>query len=482
LVPGLSLRAGDVLNGRFRVESIAREARSVTTLVATDTTKKARVEIDVLVATGEGIEDIRRAFLAGARSATPLEGPHVARVLDGGVTSDGRPWVAREEAPPRSLASVLVEHPSLSTAQAVDIGLAICDALAEAHAHDVVHGALDTRSIHLVWTSEGPSSIKVVDLGTQAAVARLESSMLRAPEQLEKDAAVAERTDMWGLGVILYTMLAGAPPFAADTPSGVNLSVALDEPASLAGVEDDIADLVEMCLAKNPALRPTSLISVAEALAPFGTKTEEILERIRLHDTAPTLLVKKEDYRALAAEKKDAAVTAECEVVAASSSLDIVVEVEKSVRDVSALLPKRPGSVPPISITIRPDPKPVPWKPMLLVAAACCLALAAFLASRPHAAPISAAPVAATIAEPAPMDLAAAVTATMTPTSANALPDAPKKAAPQPKASASARHTTPPPRASAAAPPAPTHEPEPTKQPEPKASDDDLRRFLDDRR
>src|SRR4051812_31399096 len=95
LVPGLSLRAGDVLNGRFRVESLAREGRSVTTFVATDTSKRARVEIDVLVATGEGIEDVRRAFLGGARAATVIEGPHVARVLDGGVTSDGRPWVAR---------------------------------------------------------------------------------------------------------------------------------------------------------------------------------------------------------------------------------------------------------------------------------------------------------------------------------------------------------------------------------------------------
>lgn len=487
LVPGLSLRAGDVLNGRFRVESVAREERSVVTFVAHDITKRSRVGVDVLrIVAGEGIDAVRRAFLAGARSATPLEGAHVARVLDGGVTSDGLPWAAREEAPPRSLASVLAEQHSLSTSQAVDIALAICEALAEAHAHDVLHGALDARSIHLVWTSDGPSSVKVVDLGTASAVAQLELSMLRAPEQLEKDAAFDERADVWGLGVLLYTMLAGAPPFAAESPSTVNLAVALDEPACLAGVEDDLAELVESCLAKNPALRPPNLIVVAEKLAKFGTKTDEILERIRLHDTAPTLLVKKEDYKALAAEKKDLAVTKECEVVAASSSLDIVVEVEKPVRDVTALLPKRPPSVPPVMISVRPEPKPldVPWKPIVLAAAAACLALAGFLALRPHHAP---APIAAAPppAEPAPMDLAAAVTATMAPTNANALPDAPqpKKAAAAPATKPAAHHSAP--RASAAPPPAPpSHDPEPvttTSKPEPKA-DDDLRKFLDDRR
>src|SRR2546421_393767 len=85
LVPGLSLRCGDLLGGRFRLDSVAREGQSVTTLAAYDTTKRARVAIDLLVATGEGIETVRRAFLGGARSTTPIEGPHVARMLDAGV-------------------------------------------------------------------------------------------------------------------------------------------------------------------------------------------------------------------------------------------------------------------------------------------------------------------------------------------------------------------------------------------------------------
>jgi serine/threonine-protein kinase len=481
-----------VLNGRFCVESVANKSRSVTTLVATDNTKRTRVAIDVLVATGEGIDAVRRAFLAGARASTPIEGPHVARVLDGGVTSDGLPWVAREEAPPLSLAAVLAEHHSLTTAQAVDIALAVCDALAEAHAHDVVHCALDTRSIRLVWTSDGPTDVKIADLGTMGAVARLERSALRAPEQLEANAPVEERTDVWALGVLLYTMLAGAPPFAAETPSGVNLSVALDEPDWLAGVPDEIADLVDLCLAKNPALRPPGIIAVAEALVPFATAPKELIERIRLHDTAPTLLVKKEDYKALAIEMKDAAVTTECPVVPAPSSLDIVVDVERSVRDVTALLPKRPPSVPPVSISIAPETRrsatsqlggpswTVPWKPALLGAAAACLLLAGFIALRPGpkraATTPPPAPI-ATVVEPAPVDIAAAVTATMTPTNANSLPDAPvKKTTTAPKASASAHH-----RAAASA--APTHEPEPVAPtPQPKASDDDLRRFLDDRR
>jgi len=161
------------------------------------TQTRRRVAIDVLVASGEGVDVVRRNFLGGARGAVVLDGPHLARVLDGGLTAEGVPWVARDESPMRSLVSVLTEHRSLATAYAVDIALAACDALAEAHANDIVHGNFGAKSIHLEWGSDGPAGIKVIDIARPppSRVFRFEASLVRAPEQLEVTASVDERVE-----------------------------------------------------------------------------------------------------------------------------------------------------------------------------------------------------------------------------------------------------------------------------------------------
>ena len=95
----------------------------------------------------------------------------------------------------------------------------------------------------------------------------------RAPELLRGDTEIDERADVWGLGVLLYTMLAGAPPFtAADSPSRLNLSAVLDEPAMLAGVPEGLAELVDSCIATDRAARPQTMTTLAARLALYRTQ------------------------------------------------------------------------------------------------------------------------------------------------------------------------------------------------------------------
>ncbi len=292
LCPDLSLCEGDLLGGRYRIESLRVTRVGGANFEATDLTSGARVSIHVLVAPpnsfGRPNEDHARVwFLAGARRAKALSSPHVARVLDAGVTLEGHPWIVREHLGGSPLATHLKYDAAISTKEAVDIALAICDAMAEAHANGIVHGSLGPHAVHVAWSASGLADVKVVGAGTAAAenALALGSSkdaecVLRAPEQLTDGAIVDARADVWAIGVLLHTMLAGAPPFSADTPSGASLSVILDDPPSLAGVPDDLGELVDRTLSKNPAHRPGSVLDLAEELVGFSSHPTFAKERI----------------------------------------------------------------------------------------------------------------------------------------------------------------------------------------------------------
>jgi serine/threonine-protein kinase len=411
-----------------------------------------------------------------------------------------------------SLATLLATDRSLPTVGAVDVALAICDALAETHARGEIHGALSLSAVRLSLSADGPRDVQI--LGADAARALIgEDGMLRAPEQLEPDETTDARTDVWGVGVILYTMLAGAPPFSADTPSAINLSLVLDEPPSLAGVPDALAELVESCLAKNRELRPRSLALLAQKLAAFGTRS--------------TL--------------GDADSTARRQVVAApvlrdASSLEVVVDVEPSVRDLTpAPTPKQstkaaakaptPTLPPVVMPTLAPAPARRSWHGPALVLAVAAVAVGIGVGLRSSKSAPSATAAAAPVHAAAPDEVTgAAVPLAPTPTAPRpaqaadvgpdtgpALPASALPAArPEPRAS-TVSHRTPNAKSPAAksshersragaaktlaaADPAPQAEPDaarraeprldpkPESKPEPKAADDDLRRFLDDRR
>lgn len=294
LLPGLTLRVGDMLGGRYRLESLVNADRALVHLAAEIAAKHTKADVFVLV--GDEINDaVRLKFLAEARKTASLSSTHAARVLHVGVTSDGHPFVVQERLPEQTLASLLEGGHSLEAEHAVDIALDVCDALLEAHSLDVSHGELGTHSVHLDWENDRPTNVKLVGLATARVLATLPIDastlgppVMRAPELLANRAAPATvLSDVWGLGVLLYTMLAGAPPFMADTPSAVSVSVTSEEQASLAGVPDAVAELVDACLSKDPANRPQTIRDVADRLLPHASKPAESLARIVARVTAP---------------------------------------------------------------------------------------------------------------------------------------------------------------------------------------------------
>lgn len=607
------LSTGDVLGGRFRLDSIAI-ADGPTTFYS-GTILAGRVPVSIEVLSPEVDDGARLAFLAEARKVTALAGPRIARVLHVGLGTAGDAYVVRDRLGGRTLESLIAAKGALSVQDAADIAIDVCDALAEAHARGVLHGALGPRSVRVSWRDDRPADVLVVDLGTARATAMLSPGFGPcgrgtpcAPELLA-GGALSARADVWAIGVLLHTMLAGASPFEADTPSSLSVAAAADEAPSLAGVPDALADLVEACLARDPSLRPATVYALARGLAPFTPRRDEALARIAARAPAPRLdldddelaeLTPVASLSALAAE----AALAEPEPVAESeapaptlvvddpayaalrgeritappppmprrpeSSLDISVDVMPSVRDFGETGPQLPSagassasavsrdassasavsrdassaaalvdaadedadegthtpapvvvsrSLAPVAVTSRPSPAPAPTKAAPapgsraklfgLGGIAACVALGAALGLRYSPSPEVSAPAAVAPPErdPAPVETAPeppappatpvaepkaaspvsseSATQASAPTPERPSPATASKArAPKPvvkRASAPATPAIAAPPATAATPsPPPATETKPEAKP--RSTEDDLRRFLDDRR
>jgi serine/threonine protein kinase len=491
LIPGLSLRAGDTLPGGYRALSLLRADRACAHLAALDTSSNRRVDVQVLLAMDDAIEAVHLRFLADARKSAALESPHVDRVLHVGVTQDGHPFVVRETASGELLSELLVKLGSLPTEHAVDIAIAICGALTSAHAVGVMHAELDPTMVRLAWTAGVPSNVKVSGLGTSRALAMLPtdgrsfmSLALRAPELL-RDEAIDARVDMWGVGVLLYTMLAGELPFAAESPSKMDVSSTGEEPALLAGVPDGLGEIVDACLARDPAVRPQSAASLAARLALFGARPvfEKRASELVV-DTGPYELAELE--RALReAKESDRNVTAPAgppppPAPRNTDKTPVPVTVSPSSPPVAMTLAppaETATAASPLRSTLAEPSRSRRWRTAALVAAACGLAGTVALAvslqsvespeSRAAGVVVPASPPPPPPADE-PLPVAAPTPVAPAPVTIRDLPAAGAHARPAPAAPPAVD-----PLVRSAAAPIP---------PKPKASDDDLRRFLDDRR
>ena len=283
MMPSPSIDVGHLLNGRYRVDALVHARKGATHFAATDLSRGDRVSVYVHAAGAPGALDW---FLGGAEWAKTLRGPHVAKVLEAGVLPSGSPWIVREHVASGSLAVHLARYGALKLGDAVDVALAVCDALAEAHGSAVLHGGLGPHAVHAAWSASGLVDVKVTGIGTALAETALTlgatgsgDGVLRSPEQL-RHAPIDARVDVWAVGALLYTLLAGVPPFKSDTPSGASLSVVLDEPAPIANLPTPLADILDRTLAKDPNDRPQSILELAEAISFYATSPEFARERI----------------------------------------------------------------------------------------------------------------------------------------------------------------------------------------------------------
>jgi serine/threonine-protein kinase len=216
-----------------------------------------------------------------------------------GQTDDGVPFLALELLEGADLAQVLAERQPLPVVDVVGWVLQALEAVAEAHSRGIVHRDLKPANLFLARRRDGGEIVKVLDFGISKILALigtaptltetssiLGSPVYMAPEQLRNAKTVDSRADVWSVGVVLYELLAGHPPFQADNVAELFVAILEHAPASLRSSRSDIpAPLEEVllrCLARDVDERFADVADLAEALAPFGPPgSEALVTRVR---------------------------------------------------------------------------------------------------------------------------------------------------------------------------------------------------------
>ncbi len=227
----------------------------------------------------------RRRFEREAQSAAQISHPNVTSVYRVGRLSNDLPYLVMEYVEGRNLADRLAATGPLGSSEARRVVAEVASALAAAHEKGIIHR--DVKPGNVMCQRDGERAV-LMDFGIAAILASGGESATRltrtnqrvgdvrymSPEQL-KGEPLTEQADVYGLGMLGYELLAGRHPYVARTTADLAAAHLRQSPIPLkqvrADVDGDLAVLVERCLAKSAAQRPTA-DEVARVLsAPPGT-------------------------------------------------------------------------------------------------------------------------------------------------------------------------------------------------------------------
>lgn len=231
-------------------------------------------------------------FLREAQAAASIGHPNIIDILDFGQ-SDGKPYLVMEYLRGRSLADALATDGPFSVRQACAVATHALAGLQAAHDRGILHRDLKPANLMLAARFGDRTFVKLLDFGFAALLGEgapqdrsltpartlVGTPAYAAPERLRGDDRRDPRTDLYGLGVVLFEMLAGVRPFDASTFSELARKVQNDPPPSLRLYRPDAPEALERVIAKALAKRPEERFADAEsfaaALVPFGGRMVE---------------------------------------------------------------------------------------------------------------------------------------------------------------------------------------------------------------
>jgi serine/threonine protein kinase len=289
---------GRIFDGRYRVEALIGQGGMAVVYRAIQLSRRTDVALKIISNADVTDERLVARFNQEVMATSRLRHPHTVDVVDYGQSQDGHLFLVMELLRGRTLAEAIRREAPFDPARACRVIRQICGSLAEAHGSGIVHRDLKPDNVFLTDGYEEPDYVKVLDFGIAKFIASGASNetltktgficgtpLYLSPEQ-GLDQTVDHRTDLYSLGVMLFELMVGTPPFRADSPIGVvmrHIHDAAPDVRSMPGcrgIPAPVAELVASLLEKSPGDRPSSAAEVAERIDAAGVLRGDPLPRI----------------------------------------------------------------------------------------------------------------------------------------------------------------------------------------------------------
>ncbi len=270
----------EIIAGRFRIECEIGRGGMGTVYRAIHLGLERPVAVKIIKPEFAADRAVADRFLREARTMARLRHPHAAMIFDAGHLPDGRHFIVMEFVEGITLSESLATEGHFSAERAVEIAVQICDVLAEAHHLGIIHRDLKPSNIML-----NERGVCVLDFGVAKVMATSAEStathattgsgqIIGTPRYMSPEQCLGQRvgarSDLYSLGVLLYEMLAGRPPFIDPLPSAVLVKQATAPPPPLPQMRQDIPRpltiAVHSLLAKHPEHRPRTAVDARAIL------------------------------------------------------------------------------------------------------------------------------------------------------------------------------------------------------------------------
>ncbi|MFN2529895.1 MAG: serine/threonine-protein kinase [Pyrinomonadaceae bacterium] len=280
-----------VIAGRFQIEEEIGTGGMGTVYRATHLGLDRPVAVKIIKPQFAADADVADRFLREARTMAKLRHSNAAMIFDAGKLPDGRQFIVMEYVEGHTLSEALAREGRFSAQRAVDIAKQICDVLAEAHSVGIIHR--DLKPSNIMPNERG---VRVLDFGVAKVLASSAEStathastgsgqLIGTPRYMSPEQCLGQRvgvrSDLYSLGVLLYEMLAGRPPFVDPLQSALLVKQATALPPPLPRLREDIPRRLTMAvhtlLAKRPDDRPATAAAAKTLLQRSLTHEERIV-------------------------------------------------------------------------------------------------------------------------------------------------------------------------------------------------------------